>query len=104
VRELENTLEYAVAMTPLDMITEEFVLQTKNSVPQTATQQEAGPQMSSARNGPVKSYKDARYLFERDYLVRLLELCGGKASEAAKLAGKWRTDFYGLLRKTGIKI
>ena len=31
VRELENSLEYAVAMTPLDMITDEFVLQTRNS-------------------------------------------------------------------------
>ena len=104
VRELENTLEYAVAMTPLDMITEDFVLQTKISAPQTAPQQENGPQMNIALNGPVKSYKDARYQFEKDYLVRLLELCGGKASEAAKLAGKCRTDFYELLRKHEIKI
>ena len=104
VRELENTLEYAVAMTPLDMITDEFVLQTKVAAPQTAAQQETGPQMNIALNGPVKSYKDARYQFEKDYLVRLLELCGGKASEAAKLAGKCRTDFYELLRKHEIKI
>src|SRR5438445_701580 len=43
VRELENTLEYAMAMTPLDTITDDFVLQTKNSVPQTAPEQETGP-------------------------------------------------------------
>jgi two-component system response regulator GlrR len=104
VRELENTLEYAVAMTPLDMITEEFVFQTKHSAQQTAPQQETGPQMNIALSGPVKSYKDARYQFEKDYLVRLLELCGGKASEAAKLAGKCRTDFYELLRKHEIRI
>jgi two-component system response regulator GlrR len=104
VRELENTLEYAVAMTPLDMITEEFVLQTKQLAPQTTSPQETGPQLSIEINGPVKSYKDARYQFEKDYLVRLLELCGGKASEAAKLAGKCRTDFYELLRKHEIKI
>ena len=104
VRELENTLEYAVAMTPLDMITEEFVLQTKQLAPQTMSPQETGPQLSIEINGPVKSYKDARYQFEKDYLVRLLELCGGKASEAAKLAGKCRTDFYELLRKHEIKI
>ena len=86
------------------MVTDEFVLQTRNSSAQTLPQQENGPQMNIALNGPVKSYKDARYQFEKDYLVRLLELCGGKASEAAKLAGKCRTDFYELLRKHEIKI
>ena len=54
--------------------------------------------------GPVKSYKSAKYEFEKGYLVHLLKLCGGKASEAAKLAGKSRTDFYELLRKHEIKI
>jgi two-component system, NtrC family, response regulator GlrR len=104
IRELENTLEYAVAMTPLDLLTEDFVLQTTRSVTPTTPQQETGPQMNIALQGPVKSYKAARYQFEKDYLVRLLELCGGKASEAAKLAGKCRTDFYELLRKHEIKI
>jgi two-component system response regulator GlrR len=104
IRELENTLEYAVAMTPLDMLTEDFVLQTTRSLNQTTPQQETGPQMNSALQGPVKSYKAARYQFEKDYLIRLLEVCGGKASEAAKLAGKCRTDFYELLRKHEIKI
>jgi two-component system, NtrC family, response regulator GlrR len=103
VRELENTLEYAVAMTPLDMVTDDFVLQSKQAAPQTS-QQDSGPQMDIALKGPVRSYKEARYQFERDYLMRLLELCGGKASEAAKLAGKCRTDFYELLRKHEIKI
>jgi two-component system response regulator GlrR len=104
VRELENMLEYAIAMTPLDMITDDLVLQSRHSAVQAAPAQNAGPQMSIALEGPVKSYKDARYQFERDYLMRLLELCGGKASEAAKLAGKCRTDFYELLRKHEIKI
>jgi len=54
--------------------------------------------------GPVKSYKSAKYEFEKGYLVHLLKLCGGKASEAAKLAGKSRTDFYELLRKHEIRI
>jgi two-component system, NtrC family, response regulator GlrR len=104
VRELENTLEYAVAMTPLDMITEEFVLQTKPSAPQTPSQEKTGPQMNIALNGPVRSYKETRYQFEKDYLAKILEICSGKASEAAKLAGKCRTDFYELLRKHEIRV
>ena len=37
--------------------------------------------------------KTAKYEFEKEYLLHLLKLCGGKASEATKLAGKSRTDF-----------
>ena len=55
-------------------------------------------------NTPVKSYKNAKYEFEKGYLIYLLKLCGGRASEAAKLAGKSRTDFYELLRKHEIRI
>ena len=103
VRELENTLEYAVAMTRQDMITEDSVLQTKNSSGST-NQEDLSPQMNIALKGPLKSYKQAKYEFERGYLIHLLKLCGGKASEAAKLAEKSRTDFYELLRKHEIKI
>jgi two-component system response regulator GlrR len=69
IRELENSLEYAVAMTPVDMVTEDFVLQTKQSVTPATPQQEMGPQMNIALHGPVKTYKEARYQFEKDYLV-----------------------------------
>jgi two-component system, NtrC family, response regulator GlrR len=103
VRELENTLEYAVAMTRQDMITEDSVLQTKNSSG-SANQEDLSPQMNIALRGPLKPYKQAKYEFERGYLIHLLKLCGGKASEAAKLAEKSRTDFYELLRKHEIKI
>jgi len=103
VRELENTLEYAVAMTRQDIITEDSVLQTKNSLA-SANQEDLNPQMNIALKGPLKSYKEAKYEFERGYLIHLLKLCGGKASEAAKLAEKSRTDFYELLRKHEIKI
>lgn len=47
----------------------------------------------------VKPLKEARDAFEKIYLTNLLELCGGRVSEAAKIAGKFRADFYDLLRK-----
>ena len=37
------------------------------------------------------------------YLIYLLKLCQGNVSKAAKLAGKYRTDFYDLLKKHGFK-
>ncbi|HXT54615.1 MAG TPA: sigma-54 dependent transcriptional regulator [Candidatus Eisenbacteria bacterium] len=102
VRELENTLEYAVAMTRHDMLTEDSILHTKGTMANSRTEDLVT--FGNGTKGPVKSYKSAKYEFEKGYLVHLLKLCGGKASEAAKLAGKSRTDFYELLRKHEIKI
>jgi two-component system, NtrC family, response regulator GlrR len=103
VRELENTLEYAVAMTRHDMLTEDSILHTKGTMANSARTEDLATFVNGTK-GPVKSYKSAKYEFEKGYLVHLLKLCGGKASEAAKLAGKSRTDFYELLRKHEIKI
>jgi two-component system, NtrC family, response regulator GlrR len=103
VRELENTLEYAVAMTRHDMLTEDSILHTKGTTVNSARTEDLATFVNGTK-GPVKSYKSAKYEFEKGYLVHLLKLCGGKASEAAKLAGKSRTDFYELLRKHEIKI
>jgi len=87
VRELENTIEYGAAMTNQDLITEEFILQTKaETVQQT-----------------LKPLKDARDAFEKNYLTNLLQLCEGNISKASELAGKYRADFYDLLKKHGIK-
>jgi two-component system response regulator GlrR len=82
VRELENTIEYAVAMANHDVITEDLVLPAK-----------AGP------DNTVKPLKEARETFEKNYLIRLLELTRGNVSSAAALAGKYRADLYNLLKK-----
>lgn len=83
VRELENAIEYAAAMTDKEFITEDLILQTKGTVSQE----------------PVKPLKEARDAFEKSYLIYLLEVAKGNVSEAAKRAGKYRADFYDLLRK-----
>lgn len=83
IRELENVLEYAVAMSDKDFITEDLILRTKGVVTQ----------------APVQPLKEARDAFEKSYLIYLLEVSRGKVSEAAKLAGKYRADFYILLKK-----
>jgi two-component system response regulator GlrR len=89
VRELENTIEYAVAMTQKDVITEDYVLQTK---------------MTSVSDETIRPLKDARDAFERKYLAQVLALTEGNVSQAAKLAGKYRADFYDLLKKHQLKV
>ncbi len=86
VRELENTIEYAVAMTREDMISEDLIL----------------PSKSDSAEKTIKPLKEAKDSFEKSYLVHLLEITNGIVSSAASLAGKYRADFYNLLKKHGI--
>ncbi|MEW6670029.1 MAG: sigma-54 dependent transcriptional regulator [Thermodesulfobacteriota bacterium] len=82
VRELENAVEGAVAMCTAKVITDDLLLPTRD-----------------ADGKGLRSLKEAKQDFERDYLVQLVELTGGNVSQAAKLSGKHRADLYELLRK-----
>jgi two-component system response regulator GlrR len=87
VRELENTIEYAVAMAQQNWIKEDLILQTRTiQVPE-----------------PLKPLKESKEAFEKAYLTDLLQISEGNVSRAAKLAGKYRADFYDLLKKHGLK-
>ncbi len=86
VRELENTIEFAMAMTEHDIIHEDLILQTKGVIPE-----------------PIKTLKEAREAFEREYLIHVLSMVNGNVSRAAEIAGRYRADFYALLRKYNIK-
>jgi len=86
VRELENTIEFAMAMTRHDVITEDLILQTKGLFPE-----------------PIKSLKEAKDAFEKGYLVNILSLAKGNVSKASEMAGKYRADFYALLKKHDLK-
>ncbi len=86
VRELENAVEYAVAVTRSDIIGDDVIL----------------PSIEQAPVSP-KPFKEAKEDFERDYLVWVLQAAEGNVSRAAGLAGKYRADFYALLKKYGLK-
>jgi two-component system response regulator GlrR len=86
VRELENTIEYAVAMTRDDVIGEGNVLPMKANGPE----------------GAIPPLREAKDAFERDYLISILKITQGNVTSAAELAGKYRADLYGLLRKHGL--
>ena len=85
VRELENVVEYTMAMTKHDFITEDLILLQGSSE-------------------TLKPLKESRADFEKNYLRSLLEFTKGNISQAAKLAGKYRADFYNLLKKHDIKV
>ncbi|MGE0487370.1 MAG: sigma-54-dependent transcriptional regulator [Gammaproteobacteria bacterium] len=47
----------------------------------------------------IKTLKDAKAEFERNYLVSVLRISGGNVANAAKIAGRNRTEFYKLLNQ-----
>jgi len=85
VRELENVIENAVIMSAQDMITADLL-----------------PTISQSVDNQVKPLTEAREEFERRYLKEALQLTGGNISRAAQLAGRYRADFYKLLKKYGL--
>lgn len=87
IRELENTIECAVAMTKQNIITEDLILQTQN-----------------INLEGLKPFKYAKESFEKNYLIQLFELTRGNVSKAAKLAGKYRADIYELIKKYNLKL
>lgn len=85
IRELENTIEYAMAMSHQELIMEDIILHTKDVLDK------------------LHPLKEARDAFEKGYLINLLELTKGNISKSAELSGKYRADFYNLMRKHNIK-
>jgi two-component system, NtrC family, response regulator GlrR len=80
VRQLRNLVEQVCALSPGGAVSEDLVTR--------ALREDKGEFLRLA---------EARAEFERDYLAGLLRLTGGNVSEAARLAGRNRTEFYRLL-------
>src|SRR5713101_4555075 len=85
VRELENTIEKEVVLSNQDMITPDLL-----------------PTSTESTEGQVKALTEAKEEFERNYLKEVLQLTGGNISRAAQIAGRYRADFYKLLKKHGL--
>ena len=87
VRELENTIECAVALSDSALIRGQAILRHP---------------LQSPAGKTVLPLKDAKADFERNYLSKLLKSTHGNISQASKMAGKYRADFYNLLKKHGL--
>ncbi|MCE1242616.1 sigma 54-interacting transcriptional regulator [Oryzomicrobium sp.] len=82
VRQLQNAVAQAVALTPSGVVPAERVREALRDEPVALT--------------PLD---EAKLAFERDYLVRLLKLTAGNVTQAARLAERNRTEFYRLLER-----
>ena len=90
IRQLENTIEYAVAMTQHNMITEDLIFLTKT-------------ESQEPFHESLKTLKAAKNAFMRHYLINLLKTTKGNVSKAAEMAGQYRTNFHNVLKKHNVK-
>ncbi|WP_435867754.1 sigma 54-interacting transcriptional regulator [Halomonas salifodinae] len=80
VRQLVNVVEQCVALSSAPIIPEALVSQA----------------LAAEENG-LPTFNDARAGFERSYLIKVLKITEGNVTQAARIAGRNRTDFYKLL-------
>jgi two-component system response regulator GlrR len=85
VRQLRNVVEQCVALSSTALI------------PVTLVQRALRDEPSS-----FLSLQEAREQFERNYLIKLLQMTNGNVTQAAKLAKRNRTEFYRLLSRHGM--
>ncbi len=67
--------------------------------------EELGPDdlmLSWEQSDDIPSFRDAKRSFEHEYVTRVLRLCSGNISRAARIAKKDRKDFYDVMRRNDI--
>ena len=85
VRELENAVEKAVVMSRQDMVSPDLL-----------------PSVGVSSDLGLRPLTEAKEEFERSYLTNVLQMTGGNISRAAQFAGRYRADFYKMLKKYGL--
>lgn len=82
VRQLVNVIEQCVALSSSPVISDALV-----------------EQALSGENSALPAFAEARNQFELNYLRKLLQMTKGNVTNAARLAGRNRTEFYKLLSR-----
>jgi two-component system nitrogen regulation response regulator NtrX len=95
VRELKNYIERLVIMVPSDMIEEK-------DLPPPIRTRDSGRSLNLFSD--FNSLRDARDQFEKQFIVRKLEECGGNITKAAELLGLERSNLHRKLKSFAISV
>lgn len=82
IRQLRNVVEQSYALSTTPVIPARLVLKALRG-----------------KSGEIMPLTEAKKRFERDYLLKLLQLTSGNVTQAARLANRNRTEFYKLLHR-----
>jgi two-component system response regulator GlrR len=82
VRQLYNAVEHSVALSTTPLIPVSLVQRALR-----------------IESDDIPSFAEARNQFEREYLIKVLQMTNGNVAKAARIAKRNRTEFYKLLHK-----
>jgi len=82
IRQLRNVVEQSFALSTTPVVPARLVLKALRG-----------------KTGEIMPLTEAKKRFERDYLLKLLQLTSGNVTQAARLANRNRTEFYKLLHR-----
>ncbi len=82
IRQLANVIEQCVVLSSTEIIPAELVKSAMREQP-----------------SEIPTLEEAKRTFERRYIIDVLRMTGGHVSNAARLAGRNRTEFYKLLTR-----
>lgn len=82
IRQLKNVVEQSSALCTLPVIPAKLVLKALRG-----------------KSGEIVPLTEAKKRFERDYLLKILQLTNGNVTQASRLADRNRTEFYKLLHR-----
>ena len=102
VRELRNFIERLIIMAPGPVLTVRDVPPPVSGAPADGPQQHVG----STPQGPAQSItlRDARSVFEREFITRKLREFGGNVSRTADAIGVERSNLHRKIKALGIEI
>lgn len=111
VRELANVIEGAAILSQDGYLRPEHVLSVLDPGADPSRPVALAPETQnvllvptwSSVEGPFPSLREAREAFDRSYLEEVLRRASGNVSQAARLAGRNRTDLHELLRRHDIR-
>lgn len=85
IRQLVNVIDQCVTLNKTDTVPLTLVQRALHDEP-----------------GRIQTLKEAKDAFERDYLISVMRITEGRVANAARIAGRNRTEFYKLLGQHGI--
>ena len=94
VRELENVIERLIALTETDWV-------GPDELPRDFLQPQT---IRYLKNAPFLPYSEAKTLFEREYILKLLAKAHGNVTQAAKLASIPRQNLHLKIKKHDLNI
>lgn len=104
VRELENTIERGVVLSGDGELTIENMFSHLSALE--SSYSKGKPKVSSFEEHPVFDLPltEAKQLFEKTYIERLLTLSQGNVAELARRSGRYRADLYRMLERYDVNV